>query len=156
MKCHKHYEKDAVSQCKDCGRALCPACTNKYSIPICDGCNLKRVGNDKKVILRNSVLMIVFFIIGFIFYNNTTHNIPTAIVGGYLFAGIPWGWSFLSRLTPNVFVFLPIIGWLIYFLVKFALALCIGIFITPYKIYKIISGYLAARRLENHIKNNAA
>lgn len=53
MKCYRHYEMDAVSQCLDCGKALCPECTNKWTIPICDACNLKRANNDSKNIKKN-------------------------------------------------------------------------------------------------------
>ncbi len=68
MKCHQHYDNDAVSQCVDCGRGLCPDCTSKWTIPICDSCNLSRASNDKKAVIKNIILMIPLFILGYNFF----------------------------------------------------------------------------------------
>lgn len=154
MKCYKHGERDATSQCLDCGRALCQECTNRYEQPICDNCNLKRIGNYKKVILRNSILTIIFFVFGFYYYRSMAQNVATSIIGGYIFAGIPWGWSFLSRITPEVFLFLPLIGWIFYFIIKLTLAIFVGLFVTPFKIYQIVKGFIKAKELDAFVKNN--
>lgn len=74
------------------------------------------------------------------------------IVLGYLFAGIPWGWSFLNRITPQIFLFMPIIGWVIYFVTKFVVSLMVGMFVTPFKIYGIINGLKRAKKYEDYTK----
>ena len=69
-------------------------------------------------------------------------------------AGVPWGWSALNRITPNIFLIMPIIGWVIYFIIKFALSMCIGIFVLPYQIFKIIKGIKDSKNLEDYTLAN--
>lgn len=45
-----------------------------------------------------------------------------------------FGWIALERIQPVYFLWLPIIGWLIYLLVKIVIAYIIGLFVAPYKI----------------------
>lgn len=149
MKCHKHYDMDAVSQCLDCGKALCPQCSEKFTIPICDNCNLERIKNDRSVLVKNTVIMIVLFIFGFI---TSDSNFFMAILSGYFFAGIPWGWSALNKITPNIFLFMPVIGWIIYFGIKLAVSLMIGMFVTPFKIYQIVKGLKETKQLEEYTR----
>lgn len=47
MKCFNHYEKDAVIQCKDCSKGLCPECCSKYNTLLCEECELKRVTKER-------------------------------------------------------------------------------------------------------------
>ncbi len=152
MKCHQHYDNDAVSQCVDCGRGLCPKCTSRWTIPICDSCNLNRASNEKKAIIRNIILMIPLFILG---YNFFAGEMPLSVklMYGYIFAGLPWGWSVLNRITPNVFLFLPIFGWIVYFVLKLGIAMLIGEFVLPYKIYTFIRDYKKAQTIQSQIKS---
>lgn len=147
MKCHKHYAKDAVSQCVDCGKALCPECTNKFSVPLCDMCELSRISANKSLLIKNSIIMVVAFIIGF---STQQPDFGSRLLFGLFCAGVPWGWGALNRITPNIFLFLPLVGWLIYFFSKLVLSMMIGIFITPFKIYGIIKGLNVAKELENY------
>lgn len=153
MKCHKHYEYDAVSQCLDCGKGLCPECTNKYTTPICDNCNLIRVKNDKNILIKNMIITIIAFSIGVFIYGIEGSTLFLTIVGALFFAGVPWGWSFLNKITPNVFLFMPILGWIFYFIIKFTLAWIIGIFIMPFKIYQIMRNIKKFNSLESYIKS---
>lgn len=41
------------------------------------------------------------------------------------------GWKVLNMIQPSMFLFLPAIGWVIYFIVKFILSYIVGIFIAP-------------------------
>lgn len=50
-----------------------------------------------------------------------------------------FGWRALARITPDVFLWMPIASWLIYFLVKGLLSVFIGAFIAPFWIGKTIS-----------------
>lgn len=154
MKCSKHYERDAVSQCVDCGKALCPECTEKFTVPLCDQCALNRINADKQLLVKNSIIMIVLFIIGFLW--SEQESFFQRILLGYFFAGIPWGWSILTKITPNMFLFMSWFGWIIYFFIKLMLSMFIGMFVTPYKIYKIIKGLSNAKALENYAKGASA
>src|SRR5690554_1523678 len=65
MKCYKHGERDATSQCLDCGRALCQKCKKRNEKQIFNNCNLKKIGNYKKDIFQNSILTIIFLFLVF-------------------------------------------------------------------------------------------
>lgn len=151
MKCSSHYDLDAVSQCVDCGKALCPECTNKFSFPVCSSCNLARIQLDKKFFKKNIILMVVFFFVGFFWDDNL--SFWESLGRGYFFAGIPWGWATLSRITPNIFLFMPLVGWIVYFLFKAMLSMFIGMFVTPYKIYQSITGLQRSKQLEEYTKS---
>lgn len=154
MKCHKHHDRDAVSQCVDCGKALCPDCTNRWSIPICDNCTYTRAGNDKNEVIKKILFMIPLFVLGF-WYTSDQASFDERLVLGYMLAGLPWGWSFLNRITPNIFLFLPIFGWIIYFALKIIFSLLIGGFILPYKLFMSFRNYQNAQQIQGIIKNNA-
>ena len=47
------------------------------------------------------------------------------IVGIFAF----YGWKALSAITPNIFLIMPIVGWVIYFVVKATLSIVVGIFV---------------------------
>lgn len=153
MKCLKHYERDAVSQCVDCGKALCPECTNKFHTPLCDQCSLNRISISKKLLIKNTAIMVVLFIVGFFNAQSGEVDFSSRLLMGYAFAGIPWGWSILNSITPNIFLFMPIIGWIMYFAFKIMLSMLIGMFVTPYKIYTIYKGINDAKFMENYTKN---
>ncbi len=151
MKCANHYDRDAVSTCLDCGKALCPECTNKFGVPLCDNCSLNRISANKQLLIKNSAIMAVLFVIGFIVSGE--EGFFGRLLTGYIFAGIPWGWSILNMITPSIFLFLPLIGWAIYFLVKLTIAMAIGVFATPYKIFKVIKGLNESKSMEAYTKN---
>lgn len=59
------------------------------------------------------------------------HNILTYTLFIYIFSGIVPGWQTLTRITPAVFLFLPIIGWVLYFIVKLILSIFVGLVMLP-------------------------
>lgn len=154
MKCYQHYERDVVSQCVDCGRGLCPECTEKWAFPICDDCNYKRASADKRQVVKNIALTIVLFVLGF----SVSAQVPFIIklLVGYIFAGIPWGWGVLNRITPNIFLFLPIVGWIFYFIIKLGIAATIGEFVLPYKIFMFVKNYKKVKNIQEQIKSTVS
>ncbi len=50
-----------------------------------------------------------------------------------------FGWKSLTRIQPNIFLFMPIIGWVIFFVVKGVLSVIIGMFVAPLVIAKKIT-----------------
>ncbi len=50
-----------------------------------------------------------------------------------------FGWKALNKITPEVFLWMPIASWLIYFLIKGLLSILVGAFIAPFWIGKTIS-----------------
>lgn len=51
----------------------------------------------------------------------------------WIFWGI-FGWRTLNRIRPSYFLFLPIIGWVLFFIVKGLLSVVIGVFVAPFVI----------------------
>lgn len=51
-----------------------------------------------------------------------------------------FGWKTLNMITPSFFLWMPLLGWVIYFIVKFFLSMVIGIFVAPFKISAMIAG----------------
>ena len=48
------------------------------------------------------------------------------------------GWRFINFITPSFFLWLPLGGWIIYFIIKFLISSMLGIFILPYHVAKLI------------------
>lgn len=51
-------------------------------------------------------------------------------------AAIIYGWRFINFITPAMFVWMPIAGWIIYFVIKLFVSAFLGLFIIPYQITK--------------------
>ena len=102
MKCYRHYERHAVSTCMDCGKGLCPECSAKFNYQLCSSCFLSRIEKNKRVLIRNAVIMAALFIFGMNEYGE--------VLIALALAGIPWGWSALNAITPDIFLFLPLGG----------------------------------------------
>ncbi|MCL2130347.1 MAG: hypothetical protein FWH35_08345 [Treponema sp.] len=153
MNCFNHAEVAAVASCIDCGKGLCKECSSLYQIPICNECNLKRVKADKgnivKVYLPSILLFIICLVIGI-----ANGKVALGIFFGWISAGVPWGWKAVTFIQPRMFLFLSFFGWLIYFIIKFALAYFIGIVAFPIGIVKMILSIVSAKKKEENIKNN--
>jgi hypothetical protein len=142
MNCFNHPIENAVATCQDCNKGLCQNCARKFEIPICSTCNNKRIENEKTTIKKE--LLAILFIGGAIsifFFNSTLFFKLPKFYLFYASFSIVAGWRYLNKITPHFFLFLPIIGWIIYFFVKYAISAMIGPFILPYIIYKDVKRY---------------
>lgn len=45
-----------------------------------------------------------------------------------------FGWRALAMVRPNVFLVMPVVGWIVFFAVKFVLSYLVGIVVGPYQI----------------------
>lgn len=138
------------NQCVDCGKGLCKECASKFSIPICPECNLKRIKADKEQLHKNLIIMATAFVGGFCLC--PVQNVGMKLLTGYMFAGIPWGWSILGKITLTMFLCLSWFGWIIYAVLKLCLAGVVGMFVTPYKIYKIVKELSETNEKEEYTK----
>ncbi len=57
----------------------------------------------------------------------------------FAIAFIYFGWTALSRITPEIFVIMPVGGWIAYFVIKGFLSFFLGVFVAPWVIGKKIS-----------------
>lgn len=152
MNCYEHPIQPAVAQCPDCSKGLCADCASSYSVPICKECNGKRINTEKGAIIKELLLTYgMGILLGILFTRwmgtqhsyPLTHTIISYVIFSYIFSGIVPGWKTLTRITPSVFLFLPLIGWLFYFIIKLALSLCVGLVMLPIRtvrnIYRLIA-----------------
>lgn len=63
-----------------------------------------------------------------------------------------FGFKALNRITPDIFLIMPIGGWVLYFVFKLVLSLIVGIFVTPFVISKYITAYIQ-RKVEEEDGN---
>lgn len=156
MNCYQHHSEPAVAQCPDCSRGLCPECTTIYLIPICPACNRKRIDTEYGQIIMELLLTFgVGISLAVLFVKQINgghsfplmHNIISYVIFGYIFSGIVPGWRTLTRITPAIFLILPIIGWLVYFVFKLALSVCIGLIMLPVRAVRNICRIVTLRKI---------
>jgi len=75
------------------------------------------------------------------------HTVISYIVFTYVFCGIVPGWKTLTGITSGVFLFLPIIGWVLYLIVKLLLSLCVGLVMFPVRTIRNISRLIALQKI---------
>lgn len=51
-----------------------------------------------------------------------------------------YGWRYITFVQPVMFIWMPLAGWVAYFVTKFFVSAFLGIFITPYHLAKSILG----------------
>ena len=61
-----------------------------------------------------------------------------AFTGIIIVISVAIGWKCVTSIQPRMFLFMPLIGWGIYFLVKFFVSLFAGLFLTPWQVAKWI------------------
>lgn len=91
--------------------------------------------------MKNVLLMVAFFLVGYLV---PARSEVIKLELGLCFMGIPWGWEFLNRITPKIFLILPVVGWVLYFVFKFAISMAIGPFAMLVRIYTIVRKYINA------------
>jgi len=157
MNCFYHPETPSVATCIDCGKGLCISCASNLTETICKQCNTSRGSNEIKSIRKDlfqvflgGILITYFYQSIYLHYILKSKTVLTSepkvfglyllllVVSYYYSIGIIIGWKTLNRLTPRTFMFLPLIGWLIYFVIKLYASMFVGIVWTPVWLYKKI------------------
>lgn len=148
MKCYYHPDRDAVAQCVECHKGLCNECAHKWEPPHCDGCGVsvksvaeKQLKTIKGFGIYGAVGAILYALYSFFAVGVLTGLVSIILIPvfWYVLASIPVGWWKLNMITSKFFLFLPIVGWLIYFGIKFFLASIVGLFVLPFE-YKRLKG----------------
>ncbi len=150
MNCFNHTESISVAVCQDCQKGLCSVCASKYTIPICDNCNHKRKQKAKQAVYMELLITFGVGILCAVLFAKHLHievsdeskNLFFKVLDNvflfYLGASLIAGWKTLTRITPDVFLFLPILGWVLFFLVKFILSIMVGLFMFPIRLIRNI------------------
>ncbi len=50
-----------------------------------------------------------------------------------------FGWRVLDFITPNIFLIMPIGGWILYYVIRGALSFMVGFFVAPFQIGAMVS-----------------
>ena len=50
-----------------------------------------------------------------------------------------FGWRFLNKITPDIFLVLSFWGWVLFFFIKLFLSVAVGVFVAPYQLSKMIA-----------------
>lgn len=66
----------------------------------------------------------------------TSSGAPAVIMG--ICFGF-FGWKALNKIQPSIFLIMPIVGWIFYFVIKGLISVMIGMFIAPFVISKKIT-----------------
>lgn len=132
MACYYHSGVEAVAACERCGKWLCKECAVAFEPPLCRDCVIQEAQATKRKMILSIILSIFLFIVGATSFSGTLG--VGSIATGFIFLGIPYGWSFLNRITPSIFIWLPWLGWIIYFLFKVIASAMIGLFVFPIKL----------------------
>jgi len=158
MNCYNHQTQPAVAVCTDCGKGLCGTCASNYLTPLCTPCNKSRISSEKSGIIKEMLLTFgvgILLAILFVRWMDAGHSYPLShkiisyTVFSYVFSGIIPGWKTLTRITPNIFLFLPIIGWVLFFIVKLALSLVVGLVMLPIRTVRNIARLVALGKIKH-------
>lgn len=132
----------SVNRCYRCGRLLTVQEDAAFNPPTCMNCAREHVNAVKSEMIKNIAISVVLMIVGIVVIKNPA---------GVLLAGIPYGWSFLNKITPAMFVWMSWIGWAVYFLVKLIIAYFVGLIALPIKLFQWISEIVKVKQLEKNI-----
>lgn len=92
-------------------------------------------------------VILYFVIMGLTLLILTVFDAPiVAVILAVIFT--VFGWKALSRITPNVFLTMPIGGWITYCMVKGTISFFLGVFVAPFVIGKRISAQISAELSE--------
>lgn len=138
---YQEYQYSA-NVCSNCGRRLTVEEDSLCNPPTCIYCARDYIQGIRTEMIKSIVLSIVFMIAGIALIGNFS---------GVLLAGIPYGWALLNKMTSRFFMWLPIIGWLIYFLIKLVLSYFIGLIALPVKLIQWISKLSKANRIKKQL-----
>ena len=143
MNCFYHIEREATAQCQSCGRGLCYECSTYLNQPFCIDCVREYAVEQKKQMIMCILLGLTIGIIFSIWMESAAY---------LMFGWIPFGYTFLNKITPNLFIVMPLVGWVIYFVVKILIAYFIGWLALPIKMYQWIKIINNASEMERNFR----
>ena len=167
MECINHHGTAAAGTCKDCGKALCASCVNRFSSPICMACLIQHNRRVSRHLYASIVMtIVVFFAIFFaVAWINSLHHETSGVdyialvVYGLMGSCIYWGWKFLGPIPIFIYfmggrhtgIVLLAVGF-----VRLIMALLIGVFVAPWQIYKGLKTIRENVQLEKNIASGNA
>jgi hypothetical protein len=135
-----------------CGVHLCYECAHLITPPTCAACAKNYAAEIRNEFIKTLVFGAVLLVVGIMLRNSDILELKSF---GIFIVGVPFGWRALNRITSNMFLWMPIAGWLIYFAIKFILSLLIGMIALPvYIVQQILKlkSAIAAQRISQNWK----
>lgn len=157
MKCITHRDREAVHYCQICKQTICRECSDLLG-NVCILCAERECKDEKRsfwITIVGSIclgLAGLWLVLDSRMYSSGIIAIGSAVIMILFFAGIPFGWQALNRITPDIFLILPLAGWGIYFLIKFMLAGCIGWAVAIPKGISMYKRLKVVEEIERNIK----
>lgn len=137
--CFYHLQEPAVSQCPRCGKFLCKTCAKGLG-GLCVDCATEVVEEGKarlkEEVTKTFVPIVIFALLGALFgfvqpNDSAAEKIGTALVGMYMFAGVPVGWKGVSVVFKGAkATSFEGLYWL--YAIKFFIAMIVGLFLQPF------------------------
>ena len=155
MNCYNHTDIQYVGTCTDCGKGLCVDCIDKYTIPICDTCNIQRLKAEKATIIKDWIITFIIACIGTYFiYKNKGEKDFSIFFIFYICIGVRYAWKLLTNIASKWVLTMSFGAWVIYYFMKLLLSVLIGIFIVPIQILLDIKRLFEVNKLEKFIITN--
>lgn len=164
MVCYSHPERAASATCTVCEKTFCEECIPQGQ-DICINCLLKEIEYCKSVkksrittliigVALGAIMIIVsMFVYGFEEFYDLIDFLEFALGGlwcGLMLANIHVGWKSLSKFASKFFAIFSIPGWLLYYMLKFFVALFIGWIAAP---ISAIKHHVTLKKLKELAKN---
>lgn len=138
MRCASHIQREAVRGCRLCGSLICRECASHFDnkcIP-CEKAELKQIRNQAEKSIELAIPGVIFAVVILVlaFYEAGIFNFWAQIFGSIIFtilsAGFCYGWQRLESLSQEsallMGLFVPVLGWMIYFAIKVTIAFWTG------------------------------
>ncbi len=97
---------------------------------------LSPVGKYAIIAALYFVVMGLMYLFLVVFENLSFVAVIVAIFCGY------FGWQALNKITPNIFLIMPVGGWIAYYVIKGMLSFFLGVFVAPFVISKKIAEFV--------------
>jgi hypothetical protein len=157
MKCSVHSATEAQALCRECNRALCNSCVNRFRGPVCESCLLRSSGAvAREVYVGLSATLSIFAATTWFLARMVDSSgqpalpISSAALIGALFACTYWGWKFLSTYFPSLWFGTGIV-WMIYVILKFIASYFIGLIVGPFQIIRMLNQLRIVNRVKHQI-----
>lgn len=132
MKCVAHIQREAESYCYFCKQPICGKCRDYLGA--CIYCAENTTKDVNREYVWTIILSICMTILGLyleiseegLFFIIVDNIIVRLLITAICWAGVPFGWRAINRITPDIFLILPLVGWVIFFCIKFIISFFIG------------------------------
>jgi uncharacterized membrane protein len=140
MECYKHQGIGAVVQCHSCGKGMCSACSERFTVMQCEKCLLESNERVQQRIIGSFVIAFVFAALGV--YGGVTSASGMGEKLGYAYLGfsLPWAYRMFGTFLSNPF--------------RAILTLLVGWIIAPFSIVKTIKEWKVVQETRRVIRQN--